>query len=117
DCVPELAPDLPADLGCGEGDLAERYYADAEDGPRNWDCGSGADACPRPGDRAGGVDPQQAQLLRLHVAADIQRHHAREPGTIAGGWLRWAETVLPSRIDWRRVLAAEVRLAVAAVAG
>jgi predicted metal-dependent peptidase len=36
---------------------------------------------------------------------------------VPGGWLRWAESVLPSRIDWRRVLAAEIRSAVAAVAG
>jgi predicted metal-dependent peptidase len=56
-------------------------------------------------------------LLRLAVAAEVQRQHGREPGTVAGGWLRWAETVLPSRIDWRRVLAAEVRHAVATVAG
>lgn len=34
-----------------------------------------------------------------------------------GGWRRWAETVLPSRIDWRRVLASEIRRALAAVSG
>lgn len=33
------------------------------------------------------------------------------------GWQRWAEAVLPSRTDWRRVLAAEIRSAMAAVAG
>jgi predicted metal-dependent peptidase len=115
--VPEAAPDLPDALGCEPGQLAERYYQDAADGPRHWDCGSGADGCPRPGDGAAGIDPQQAQLLRLQVAAEIQRAHAREPGTVAGGWVRWAESVLPSRTDWRRVLAAEVRKAVAAVAG
>jgi predicted metal-dependent peptidase len=53
----------------------------------------------------------------LSVAAAVQREHAREPGSVAGGWLRWAESVLPARIDWRRVLAAEVRSAIAAVAG
>jgi hypothetical protein len=115
--VPEVAPDLPPDLGCEPGRFAESYYEDARDGPRRWDCGSGADGCERPGDRSGAVDPQQAELLRLGVAAEIQRWHAREPGSIAGGWVRWAESVLPSRIDWRRVLAAEVRSAVAAVAG
>lgn len=117
DCVPDVAPDLPDDLGCGTGMLAEHYYADAADGPRRWDCGSGADCCERPGDGEVAIDPQQAELLRLGAAAEIQRHHAREPGTVPGGWLRWAESVLPSRIDWRRVLAAEVRSAVAAVAG
>jgi Putative metallopeptidase domain/VWA-like domain (DUF2201) len=117
DCVPAVAPDLPGHLGCDEGLLAEQYYDAAEDGPRHWDCGAGADACPRPGDGGGCIDGQQAELLRLGVAAEIKRHHGREPGTVPGGWVRWAESVLPSRIDWRRVLAAEVRSAVAAVAG
>jgi predicted metal-dependent peptidase len=115
--VPDVAPDLPRTLRCEPGGLAEGYYEDARDGPRRWDCGSGADGCERPGDGIGNIDPQQAQLLRLSVAAEIQREHAREPGRVAGGWVHWAESVLPSRIDWRRVLAAEARSAVAAVAG
>ncbi|HWF75313.1 MAG TPA: VWA-like domain-containing protein [Solirubrobacteraceae bacterium] len=117
DCVPDLAPDLPSDLGCETGGLAEAYYEHAREGPRRWDCGSGADGSGRAGEGEGGIDAQQAELLRLGVAAEIKRAAAREPGTVAGGWLRWAETVLPSRIDWRRVLAAEIRSAVAAVAG
>jgi len=115
--VPDVAPDLPSDLACQPGGLAEGYYDDARDGPRRWDCGSGADGCDRAGDGKGNIDPQQAQLLRLSVAAEIQREHAREPGSVAGGWLRWAEFVLPSKIDWRRVLAAEIRSAVGAAAG
>lgn len=115
--VPDLAPDLPPDLECEPGHLAESYYESANDGPRRWDCGSGADGCQRPNDGVGIIDPQQAELLRLGVAAEIQRCHGREPGTVPGGWVRWAESVLPSRTDWRRVLAAEVRSAVAAVAG
>jgi predicted metal-dependent peptidase len=117
DLVPDVAPDLPRTLRCAPGGLSEAYYEDARDGPRRWDCGSGADGCDRPGDGAGRIDPQQAQLLRLSVAAEIQRENAREPGSVPGGWLRWAESVLPSQTDWRRVLAAEVRSAVAAVVG
>lgn len=115
DCVPASAPDLPSALGCEAGDLAERYYETASDGPRRWDCGAGADAGDGEGD--GGIDRQQAELLRLAVAAEIQRQASQAPGSIPGGWQRWAEHMLPSRIDWRRVLAAEVRSAVAAVAG
>ena len=121
DSLPGCAPDLPADLDCEPGKLAEHYYEQATDGPRRWDCGSGADGCQRPGerpgDRPGPVGAEQAELLRLGVAAEISRQHAREPGSVAGGWLRWAESVLPSRTDWRKVLAAEVRSAVAAVSG
>jgi len=117
DCVPDVAPDLPSKLGCKPKRFAESYYENAREGPRRWDCGSGADGCERPGDCRKGIDPQQAELLRLGVAAEIQRLDGREPGSVPGGWLRWAESVLPSRVDWRRVLAAEVRSAVAAVAG
>jgi predicted metal-dependent peptidase len=116
-CQPESTPDLPSALGCEAGGLAESYYEAAGEGPRHWDCGSGADGSGRAGDGEAGIDTQQGELLRLGVAAEIQRQAAREPGTVAGGWLRWAESVLPSKIDWRRVLAAEVRSAVAAVTG
>jgi predicted metal-dependent peptidase len=115
--VPDVAPDLPRNLRCEPGQLAEGYYEAARDGRRRWDCGSGADGCDRPDDGKGTINPQQAQLLRLSVAAEIQRKHGREPGSVPGGWLRWAESVLPSKVDWRRVLAAEIRSAVAAVAG
>lgn len=109
--VPDVAPDLPRDLGCEPGRFAEHYYEHARDGERHWDCGAGADGSPCDGD--GPVTPRQGELLRLATAAEIQR----APGDVPGGWRRWAESVLPSRVDWRRVLAAEVRGAVAAVAG
>jgi predicted metal-dependent peptidase len=122
--VPAVAPDLPQTLSCAPGKLAEHYYERATDGPRQWDCGSGADGQPRgwdgpPGGREGqgdGLGAGEAHLLRLAVAADVQRA-GREPGVVPGGLLLWAESILPSRVDWRRVLAAEVRRAVALVAG
>ncbi|WP_028065347.1 vWA domain-containing protein [Solirubrobacter soli] len=108
-CVPDVAPDFPEDLGCERGRFAEHYYEHATDGPRAWDCGPGADG--RPGDDGGPLSGRQCELIRLSTAAEIQR------GDAPAGWRRWAETVLPSKIDWRRVLAAEVRGAVAAVSG
>lgn len=115
DLVPRAAPDLPAALGCAPHRLAEEYLGTAGDGPRRWDCGSGADG--RPDDGAGsGLDGTATALLRLAVAAEVTRA-GRTPGTVPGGWLRWAEALLPSRLDWRRVLAGQVRAAVAAVAG
>ncbi|MHB1585061.1 MAG: VWA-like domain-containing protein, partial [Acidimicrobiales bacterium] len=105
--------------GCADGLLAERYLADGAPGPRRWDCGSGCDGGPRPWDGAapGGLDRARCELLRQGTAAGIHRHHGQFPGTVAGGWLRWAETVLPSQVDWRRVLAAEIRRGVAMAAG
>jgi predicted metal-dependent peptidase len=110
-CVPDVAPDLPGDLGCEPGQFAEHYYEAATDGPRRWDCGSGCDGSGDDGH--GPVSRRHGELLRLATAAEIGRH----PGDVPEGWRRWAETVLPSKTDWRRVLAAEVRSAVAAIAG
>ncbi len=114
DLAPTCACEQPVDLGCEDGGLAEHYYETGSLGPRRWDCGSGADGCDRPGDGQGQIDPRQGELLRLKVAADI---HAQPPGTVAGGWQRWAQTVLPSRTDWRQALAAEIRRGIALTAG
>lgn len=114
-CVPRVARDLPAELGCEPGQLAEHYYERGREGRRRWDCGPGADGRPSPG--GDGLNAEQAALVRLGVAAEIQRSAGREPGTVAAGWLRWAESVLPSRTDWRRLLAAEVRSALASISG
>jgi predicted metal-dependent peptidase len=119
DAVPASAPDLPVDVGGVEHRLAEDYYGTTASGPRRWDCGAGADGVRRPWDEAGTpcLTPAQAELMRSRTAADIQQAHQREPGSVPAGLLRWAESVLPARVDWRRVLAAEVRHAIAAVSG
>jgi predicted metal-dependent peptidase len=52
------------------------------------------------------------------VASEILKScRGPQPGAVPAGLLRWAEELLGSRVDWRRVLAAEVRRGVAAVAG
>ena len=116
--VPAVAPEQPGDLGGEAGGLVESYYELVRDGPRHWDCGSGCDGHSRPWDRGEGpVSPRDADWLRLSVAAAVQRCHGREPGSVPGGWIRWAEALLPSKVDWRRVLSAEVRAALDAVSG
>jgi predicted metal-dependent peptidase len=136
-------PVLPHDLGAEDGLLAEQYF-DAiwsrpargakggagggttdRSGQRRqegeaaggWlDCGSGADGMPRPGDGPGGLPGWQAELLRRQVAQDVIAHGKR-PGSVPAGLLRWAEEVLNPKVDWRRVLAAELRRAIAEVSG
>jgi len=118
-------PVLPRHFGADPGRLAEEYFAllkrrevgtDDED-PAAWlDCGSGADGLPRASDRPGGLDPWLADLLRRQVAEEVVRH-AKQAGTVPAGLLRWARDVLAPRVDWRRLLAAELRRAVADVAG
>jgi predicted metal-dependent peptidase len=115
--VPACAPDLPGALGGEDGQLAEQYYRLAPTGPRHWDCGSGCDGVPRPWDGGPGIGERDAEWLRLAVAAELQRAEGLQPGTIPAGWMRWAEQVLPSKVDWRRVLAAEVRAGITRVSG
>ena len=83
------------------------------------DCGSGADGIPRPGqgrsdDR--GLPRWLADLLRRQVAQDVITH-GKQPGTVPAGLLRWAEEFLSPKVNWRAVLAAELRRAIAEVSG
>jgi hypothetical protein len=126
-------PVLPRDLRAEDGLLAEQYFegirrgarapggaaaeSQARSGP--WlDCGSGADGIPRPGQGQGserGLPRWQAELLRRQVAQDVIAH-GKQPGTVPAGLLRWAEVLTP-KVNWRAVLAAELRRAVAEVSG
>jgi predicted metal-dependent peptidase len=118
-------PILPGDLGAEDGLLAEQYFtagredADTRAQP-DWDldCGSGADGWGRGWDASGppALSPWQARLLCRQVAQDCVRH-AREAGNVPAGLLRWAEQALQPAVNWRRVLAAELRRAVADTAG
>ncbi len=133
-------PVLPRDLGADDGLLAEQYYAGLRPDPEakrgagadstdrsarsgnegsagGWlDCGTGADGVPRRGDGPPDLPDWQARLLRRQVAQDVMTH-ARQPGTVPAGLLRWAEEVLRPKVNWRRLLTAELRRAVAEVAG
>jgi len=120
-------PVLPRDLRAEDGLLAEQYFAgmrrhagraagnQARSG--QWlDCGSGADGIPRPGQGGDGLPRWQADLLRRQVAQDVLAH-GKQPGTVPAGLLRWAQEVLSPKVNWRAVLAAELRRAVAEVSG
>ena len=118
-------PVLPRDLGAPDGLLAEQYFeagttdrsGQIKEAAGDWlDCGSGADGVPRPGDGPPGLPAWQADLLRRQVAQDVIAH-AKVAGTVPGGLLRWAEQILNPKINWRKVLAAELRRAVAEVSG
>src|SRR5690242_14117472 len=123
-------PVLPRDLRAEDGLLAEQYFermrrhaarsgdSQARSGP--WlDCGSGADGIPRPGQGRrddGGLSRWQADLLRRQVAQEVVAH-GKQAGTVPAGLLRWAEEVLSPTVNWRAVLGAELRRAVAEVSG
>ncbi len=131
-------PVLPADLDAEDGLLAEQYYAAlqparasapagagsgsdavkaARSGEGNWlDCGSGADGLSRPGAEPGGLPGWQADLLRRQVAHEVVTH-AKQAGTVPAGLLRWAQETLHPQVNWRALLAAELRRAVAEVSG
>lgn len=131
--TPQLLAEMP-------GKVAEYYYSRLRQrtDPLDLDvkdCGSGChgfDSDPariwqmaetgpvsetRPGARTG-LSEVEAMLLRTRTAEAIARAVATNgPGRIAGGWVRWAETLLRPQLDWRTLLGAAVRSAVAAVRG
>ena len=122
-------PILPHDLGAADGLLAEQYFVPGRESQArsgktgdgktagSWlDCGSGADGVPRPGDGPGGLPGWQAELLRRQVAQDVISH-SKQAGTVPAGLLRWAQEILQPKVNWRRLLAAELRRAVAHVSG
>jgi predicted metal-dependent peptidase len=121
---------LPSDLRAEDGQLAEQYFegirrhaarsADSQARSGPWlDCGSGADAIPRPGQGRrdqGGLSRWQADLLRRQVAQEVIAH-GKQAGTVPAGLLHWAEEVLSPKVNWRAVLGAELRRAIAEVSG
>ena len=114
-------PVLPRDLHAADGLLAEQYFEGIrtvalETAAGSVDCGSGADGMPRPGQQPGGLPRWQADLIRRQVALDIAAH-GKLPGTVPAGLLRWAQEVMSPKVNWRVLLAAELRRAVAEVAG
>jgi predicted metal-dependent peptidase len=133
-------PVLPRDLGAQDGLMAEQYFAalraareprsgigggttdrsaqgKSGDAAGGWlDCGSGADGVPRPGEGPGGLPDWQADLLRRQIAQDVIAH-GKLAGNVPAGMLRWAEEILSPRVNWRKVLAAELRRAVFEVSG
>jgi predicted metal-dependent peptidase len=128
-------PVLPGDFGAPSGRLAEEYFelllqpppeeggeggseAVATDRYRpDMHCCSEADAASQAGDDGdGGLDGWQADLLRRQVAQEVIRH-AQEAGAVPAGLRRWAAQAVAPKADWRRLLAGELRRAVADVAG
>ncbi|HTC71144.1 MAG TPA: VWA-like domain-containing protein [Acidothermaceae bacterium] len=120
----------PALLGEKAGMVAEYYYTRLRDGkaPPNIDladCGSGCHGVSsEPAELrhllAGhaGLSEVEAMLLRKRTAEAVALAIATTgAGSVAGGWARWAEALLRPQLDWRTLLGAAVRSAVAAVRG
>jgi len=88
--------------------------------PRPPDHGSGSHGQSRPWELApdrDGLSPHQGALVRATVANDIVAAVRSGQGDVPGNWRRWAEALLAPTVDWRRVLAGEVRRGVHRVAG
>jgi hypothetical protein len=104
--------------------LTERGYLPADE----LDCGPGSDGTPWGGPERPlppglpqllppGLAPHEVVLLRQKVAAEIARRGSVSPGSVPGGWQRWAQATLHPQLDWRRLLTARVRSCTAAVSG
>lgn len=125
--APPQAPVLPRHFGAENGKMAEEYFAllPARVRPSGsamcTECGSGADSCAQryeepDGSESAGISAYNADLLRCQVASDCLCH-GQEAGTVPAGLMRWAEATLSAKVDWRRVLAAELRRGITDVSG
>lgn len=117
-------PVTPQALGCEPGKFAEEYFRrirEREHEREAGDCGSGTDAQERAHDQpASGSDigKMTAHLLRCQVASEVLNYcRGKEPGTVPGWLRRWAEELLNPTVDWRKLLAAEIREGINFVAG
>jgi predicted metal-dependent peptidase len=113
---------FPQRFGLPTGELAETYFEQLEPIMQLpvVDCGSGADGLHRewelPGDMGSAVDETEATLIRQQVATEV-RAHLNSGGSVSGGLERWARAFLEPTVDWRTMLAAEVRTGITIVAG
>ncbi|MGI8808377.1 MAG: vWA domain-containing protein, partial [Acidimicrobiales bacterium] len=114
---------VPHELGWKPGRLAEEYYhAPHYETHSEPDCGSGSDGRVRdfelPDGREGsGLPPGERHLLRSQVASAVLDYSKGGAGRLSAGWRRWAEDMLDPKVDWRRVLAAEIRKGLSTVSG
>jgi predicted metal-dependent peptidase len=113
---------VPHELGWKAGRLAEEYYrAPHHHTESEPDCGSAADGMTREwerdSDEGSGLPPGEQHLLRSQVASEVLRYCKDGAGRLSAGWRRWAEDLLEPKVDWRRVLAAEIRKGLSQVSG
>jgi predicted metal-dependent peptidase len=86
------------------------------------DCGSILDNKSRPYEipkddkNTPSVKKDQQDIVRDRVAGDILQA-SKNRGNISAGLLRWAESYLEPRLDWKRILGTKLRKAVATIAG
>jgi len=112
---------LPQQLRLEPGGLAEDYLAamGTSDGPVP-ECGSGAHARRRDWevlDDDSTISPAAADLLKHQVATEVLEYDRAGTGDVPGGWQRWARGLLGPVVDWRRLLASELRQGIDSVAG
>lgn len=62
------------------------------------------------------VREEQQDSIRDRVAHDIVEH-SKYRGNVPGGLLRWAESILHPRVNWREALASKIRRDLAMVSG
>lgn len=127
----------PKTFGLPDGLLAEEYYklipASASSGAgipgavslpgdettqgqgKGHTCGSGAHGkkeeheLGNPNAEQRGIGEKEGELVRKKVAEDVLEHAQKQPGSVPGGLLRWAEEILNPQVPWEKELAGAIR--------
>lgn len=118
----------PSTFKLPEGRTAEEYYDLLEEHLVYYDvtpnnCGSSAhgDQTGEPQEGEGeGLSSEEIEILKDKVAEKIREKYDKNSlarGTIPVGLARWAEKRLTKKIDWRKVLATNIRAAISQKTG
>jgi predicted metal-dependent peptidase len=90
------------------------------------DCGSGAHGKRRPWEHGSPQESPEAYCVsdadwadvQERVAQSMQEAESRRPGSVPGGWVRWADATLrPDPIPWEDILAGQLRNVISMASG
>jgi len=103
---------VPPDVGLPTGRLAEEYFRDLRGRPRaTAACGF---VSVGNGDKFRAVEQE---LIRCHAARACVNQSSGERGQVPRRWRRWAQQTVGGTVDWRAMLAAEIRRALSYTRG
>lgn len=123
----EALPDdccTPEKFGLPNGELAEFYYEKLgemaakmpQPAPGSGGCGSCAHGEKEDHEIENtpnsGLTEADARLVQHQVAHDIKDHVSKKRGNMAGGWERWADSILKPKVNYLRWIRQSVRNAV-----
>ncbi len=100
---------MPGGGNCGSG-------AHGKHGEHPWDQPAPSVGKTKKPDETPGITKAQANVIIDHTARNIIEA-SKNAGNVPAGWLRWAETIVDPKVDWRQELPVAIHGAIAPATG